>query len=422
MKKKILLALVIIILSTSQSNADDLKTLRLKTDFNIWNLNLEKNNIVNEYQKQYWNNMEVLLPKYLNEDIKKKVENSLEKKSVKGVDYVALKKYLDKWVSKDVNRERQDVKIYTDENSNIKFEGFAFDGQSIDTEDAFELIKYALKKNISDIRLPIKIDKAKVDVESDILKEKGIKELIANGETNYVGSPYNRVHNIKTGLNKFNAWLIEKNSTSSITGKLGPVNASTGYLPELVIKGSQTIPEYGGGLCQVSTTIYRSLLFAGLPIKERKNHSYAVSYYDPQGLDATIYIPNPDLKFVNDTENSILIQTTTIGTKAYSNIYGTKPERDVSLLGPWYYNHKAAPAKVIEYVDSLPAGKKQVVSGHHPGFDASWYRVISYNNSTKKDVLEHIFSRYEARGLHILIGKSKTKTEVEEKIASENGT
>ena len=212
---------------------------------------------------------------------------------------------------------------------------------------------------------------------------------------------------IRVGLASFNGQLVAPGVETGAGKMLGKVDGSTGYLQELVIKGDKTVPEYGGGLCQVSTTLYRSVLFAALPVTERRNHSYAVSYYDPQGLDATIYPPNPDMKFINDTPNYILIQTTIVGNKAYSNIYGTHVNRHVDLIGPYYYDYKPIPPPRTEYSDKLPVGTKQMLGGAHAGFKASWYRRISYDDGSKKDVLEHIFSSYEARPLYTLIGGSK---------------
>ncbi len=249
----------------------------------------------------------------------------------------------------------------------------------------------------------------------------GITSLLGTGETDFSGSPYNRRINIAVGLASFNGQIIPPGEGSGAGKILGRVDASTGYKHELVIKGDKTIPEYGGGLCQVSTTVYRSVLFAGLPITERRNHSYAVSYYDPQGLDATIYPPSPDLKFKNDTTGHILIQTTTIGDKAYANIYGTPVDRHVDLIGPYYYDYRGAPPAKIEYTTKLPPGKKQIVGGSHAGFKASWYRRISYGDESKGDVLEHIFSNYEARPLFTLIGEESDSSN-QPVGATDNGT
>ena len=104
-----------------------------------------------------------------------------------------------------------------------------------------------------------------------------------------------------------------------------------------MIKENKTIAEFGGGLCQVSTTAFRAALLAGLPIVEREEHAYRVRYYEwpyGPGVDATIYPPHPDLKFKNDTGNWILIQTRVEGTKLYFDFYGTKAGRRGQINKP----------------------------------------------------------------------------------------
>ena len=107
-----------------------------------------------------------------------------------------------------------------------------------------------------------------------------------------------------------------------------------GYLPELVIKNNQTTPEFGGGICQVSTTVFRAAIYSGLKITERHNHAYPVSYYKPYGMDATIYIPKPDLKFTNNTPGAIFVQSTIEGNDLIFDFFGSKDGRTVTVDGP----------------------------------------------------------------------------------------
>ncbi len=164
-----------------------------------------------------------------------------------------------------------------------------------------------------------------------------IDSLLAVGESDFAGSPAARIHNIKVSSAKYNGRLIPPRKTFSFNKILGEVTAETGYLPELVIKHDKITPEYGGGICQVSTTLYRAALNAGLPIEERKNHSFTVGYYNPQGLDATIYPGVVDLKFKNDTGEYILIQTKIEGTKLIFELYGRDDGRIVEIDGPYQY-------------------------------------------------------------------------------------
>jgi vancomycin resistance protein YoaR len=162
----------------------------------------------------------------------------------------------------------------------------------------------------------------------------GVKTLLGKGESNFRGSSRSRVKNINVAANKISSTLLKPGEEFSFVNTLGKVDARNGYLPELVIKGNKTIPEYGGGICQVSTTLFRAALNAGLPITERRAHSYVVNYYGKPGLDATIYLPKPDFRFQNDTNHHILIQHYIVGTILYYEIYGTSTGRTAKTIEP----------------------------------------------------------------------------------------
>lgn len=174
------------------------------------------------------------------------------------------------------------------------------------------------------------------------LNKLGIKEIIGRGESKFNGSPANRRHNIKVGVSKIKGVIVAPGEEFSFNKYLGPVEADQGFKPELVIKADGTVPELGGGLCQVSSTTFRAAMHAGLPITQRRNHSYAVQYYAPQGTDATIYPGVIDLKFRNDTGNSILIWPY-FKDENYLvfDFYGTYDGREVKLNTPVAYDKKS---------------------------------------------------------------------------------
>ena len=162
----------------------------------------------------------------------------------------------------------------------------------------------------------------------------GIATLIGQGKSNFRGSTKSRIHNIRTAIARFNGVLIKPGEEFSFVQTLGEVDGEHGYLPELVIKKDKTEPEFGGGICQVSTTTFRAAIYSGLKITARKNHAYPVSYYNPQGMDSTIYVPKPDLKFVNNTPGYILIQNRIEGTELIFDFYGTNDGRKIEVDGP----------------------------------------------------------------------------------------
>ena len=239
-----------------------------------------------------------------------------------------------------------------------------------------------------------------------------IKEIIGTGHSNFVGSPTNRRKNIQVGANSVDGILLAPGEEFSLVKALGDVSEESGYFPELVIKDNKTIPEYGGGLCQVATTLFRSALASGLPITARRNHSYRVSYYEPAGTDAAIYIPNPDVKFVNDTGNYILIQSRIVKNDIYFDFWGTKDGRIATTSKPIVYNIvKPAPTKYIE-TTALASGQKKCTENAHNGADAYFdYKVIYPEGSTTTPVQERRFSSHYVPWQEVcLIGKGASST------------
>ncbi|MBI5037489.1 MAG: VanW family protein [Candidatus Kerfeldbacteria bacterium] len=237
----------------------------------------------------------------------------------------------------------------------------------------------------------------------------GIKELIGEGRSNFKGSPANRRHNIGVGASALNGLMIKPGEEFSLINALGEIDGEHGYKQELVIKGNKTVPEYGGGLCQIGTTTFRSVLDAGLKITERKNHSYRVSYYEPAGTDATIYDPAPDFKFINDTGHHVLLTTEINGDELVFRLYGTDDGRTVSLTNPRIYNlAPPGPTKLIETTDLAP-GVKKCTEKAHTGADAEFNRTVTYANG---EVMEETFrSHYKPWQEVCLIGVEPTPAE-----------
>jgi len=213
----------------------------------------------------------------------------------------------------------------------------------------------------------------------------GLKEIIGTGISNFAGSPANRRHNIRVGANALHGLLIKPGEEFSLLKALGRIDGSTGYKQELVIKDNKTIPEFGGGLCQIGTTMFRATFNSGLPVTQRRNHSYRVVYYEPAGTDATIYDPAPDYRFVNDTANYILIQARIEGSQLAFDFWGTKDDRKIEIGKPVIYNITVpAPTKIIETPD-LKEGEKKCTEKSHNGADAYFdYKVIYPSGEEKK--------------------------------------
>ncbi|MBX4188350.1 MAG: VanW family protein [Candidatus Doudnabacteria bacterium] len=241
------------------------------------------------------------------------------------------------------------------------------DGQVLDLYQTYKLLLTGQSK----IRLPVEVSKSNSDLGAT--NNIGIKELVAIGESDFTGSPYNRRINIQVGASRFQGLIIKPGEEFSFNTFLGDVDGAHGFLPELVIKRTGVVPEFGGGLCQVSSTVFRAAMNAGLPITERRNHSFAVKYYAPQGTDATIYPGVTDFRFMNDLASHLLIRTRVDGSKLYFEFYGTKDDRQISFDGPTQYDKKANGA-----------------------MKAVWKRQVEINGETKEQVF---YSNYQPPAL-----------------------
>ncbi|MDO8497911.1 MAG: VanW family protein [bacterium] len=191
----------------------------------------------------------------------------------------------------------------------------------------------------------------------------GIEELIGEGVSNFSHSIPERIHNITIAASKFNGVLIPKDKVFSFDDTIGDISSLSGYKPAYIIKNGRTVLGDGGGVCQVSTTLFRAALNTGIPIVERHAHAYRVLYYENDskpGFDATIFTPTIDLKIKNDTRGHILIQTQIDAENnlLYFRFYGKKDGRRVELTTPVLYDQSPPPEPL--YQDD-PTMKKGVV-------------------------------------------------------------
>ncbi len=238
----------------------------------------------------------------------------------------------------------------------------------------------------------------------------GITDILGIGESNFKGSPVNRIHNINVGKNAINGLIVQPGETFSLIGALGVIDASSGYRTELVIKGDKTTPEFGGGLCQVGTTLFRATLNAGVQITERRNHSYRVSYYERAGdgsymgpgKDATIYDPWPDFKFTNDTSAAIVIQTKAVGNTLTFTLWGKPDGRkaeqtDAKILS----TTPPPPPKLIPTTDLAP-GVKKCTEKPHAGAQVVFTYTVTHPDGRVET--QDFFSNYRPWGEVCLIG------------------
>ena len=330
-------------------------------------------------------------------------QESLDDKIIVGLNSGLVEDFLLNKISSQINQEPIDAKFEVKDGRVVEFQA-SQDGLELNINASFTKIEYELVKNENN-QIELVTKELKSIVHTEEINDLGIKEIIGIGKSDFSGSPRNRCHNIKVGANTLNGILIKPEEEFSLNNGLGKIDKSTGYLPELVIKDNKTIPEYGGGLCQIGTTMFRAALATGLPITMRRNHSYRVSYYEPAGTDATIYNPWPDFKFINDTPGHILIQSRIEGSNLYFDFWGTNDGRVVEQAKPTIYNIvRPGPTKLIETMD-LPVGEKRCTEHAHNGADTYFDYKITYAN---KEVMEKRFrSHYVPWREVCLIGVEK---------------
>ncbi len=238
-------------------------------------------------------------------------------------------------LARKVNRDAEDAK-FTVENGKVSTFLEAKEGIALDVEKSLLLITQQLERGAEQdfLTMNLPYESTKPSVNYADVNDLGISSLIGEGTSNFKGSTVNRIKNIKIAVDRFNGTLIKPGEEFSFVKILGEVDAEHGYFPELVIKKNITELDFGGGVCQVSTTVFRAAIYSGLKITARRNHAYPVSYYSPQGMDSTVFVPNPDLRFMNNTPNHILIQAKINGTELKFFFYGTDDGRKIEVDGP----------------------------------------------------------------------------------------
>ncbi len=168
-------------------------------------------------------------------------------------------------------------------------------------------------------------------VQEPFLRERGIKEVVSVGVSDFSGSDWRRMKNINATIAKFDGYILKKGETFSFNDLLGEVTEEEGFAWARVLRNSTNAWGLGGGVCQVSTNIFRAALNAGLTIDDRRAHSVKFDKYEPAGLDATIYLGIQDLKFTNNTPGDILMKFVMRDEKMVTVFYGTKDNRTVKL-------------------------------------------------------------------------------------------
>lgn len=279
-----------------------------------------------------------------------------------------------------VKREPKDA--YIDETKKpIKFVnhivGIDFDKQEL--RDVLE--KEENKKEGATITFKVKTTDPKVKL-SDI-KWNLYEDKISSTTTYFATSDKNRSNNLKLGLSILNGTIVMPGETFSFNNTMGDCGLSSrGFKAAATFKGGKVVPEVGGGICQVTSTLYNSVLKANLKIVKRSNHSLPVGYVKPS-LDATVYYPYVDFKFKNTRNYPIKIVTSYNSSGKMSvTIMGTfeEVEYDITLTSKVTGTIESKK----EYVNdaSLPVGTQKVKTKGTNGYTSCAYKIVKLNGKT----------------------------------------
>ncbi len=282
------------------------------------------------------------------------------------------------------------------------------DGHILDTEKATKTLLTAPFATERSVSLPVTVTKPAVP--TDDLAALGIKEVIGEGTSTFTGSPKERENNIHTAAGYLDNVVVPPGETFSFNEALGEISLERGYQEGLTIIADETVPGVGGGVCQVSTTTFRAAFWTGLPIDERNQHSYLVSYYQldgsPEGFDAAVYQPYVDLKWTNNTDKHILIRTSFPKKDQLRVVlYGTDPGLDVKRGKPVIAERKPPLKTKIIRDPKLPRGTREQKEWAHEGMKVSLARTVSKDG--KALFRDEFLSEYKPWGDVFLVGPPK---------------
>jgi len=269
-------------------------------------------------------------------------------------------------------------------------------GRRLDIEATLPAVRDALIAGRT--QAPLVMAEAPPAVDMNRIAEMGIRELVASGTSYFKGSSAARVHNIVVAAEQFEGLVIPPGEIFSFNEGVEDVSAANGFEDSLIIWGDQTATGVGGGVCQVSTTVFRAAYNAGFPIVERYNHGYIVDWYGEPGLDATIFTPTVDFRFRNDTGAYLLIDPvvdTANGIITF-NFYGTKPNRQVTIGAPVQSEIKDPAPPEYRIDESLAPGQRKQVEWQQRGMTVTVTRSIVENGTTRTDTITSHYQPWRA--------------------------
>ena len=298
------------------------------------------------------------------------------------IDQEKLKTYLIKEVSPFINQPvKEGLFNFNSQTKRVTNFQPSQEGRQLDIDKTYQLVDLALKGDrAKTITLPVDVIQPKIRTEA--VNDLGIKELIGRGISSFAGSIPNRIYNLTLASSRINGVLLAPGQIFSFNNQVGDISASSGYKQAYVIKEGRTVLDDGGGVCQVSTTIFRAVLNSGLPVVSRTAHAYRVGYYEqgfPPGLDATVFHPSVDFRFKNDSPAHVLMQAYVVGGSLYVDVYGTPDGRIVNLTKPVISSQTPPPSELRQDDPTLQKGVVKQVDWAAWGANVSFKRIVTKN-------------------------------------------
>jgi vancomycin resistance protein YoaR len=269
-------------------------------------------------------------------------------------------------------------------------------GFKLDQVVALKLVaNEVLNPETTQIVLPVIVNKPSITSAS--LPDPKSFSLISSATTTFYGSPSARIQNVYTAIGHLNGYVVPTDGVFNFNDAVGNIGIENGFAEGLIISKGRTVKGVGGGVCQASTTAFRALYKAGLPIIERNQHAYRVHYYDPIiGMDAAVYQPSLNLRMKNDTGGPILVRASARGLSATVQLYGITKSRKVVISNPRILWRIPAPASKTEVDYSLRPGQVKQVDWSADGYGVRVNRTVIDANSTRNDVLSTNYRAWQA--------------------------
>jgi len=312
------------------------------------------------------------------------------------VDEGALRVYLEKWAGQFAIAPRNARLHFNAATGGVTVVQESLVGRQLDLEATVATVREAVATGSH--RAALVMTEVLPTVDMNRVAEMGIRELVASGTSYFAGSSAARIRNIEVAAEKFDGLVIPPGEIFSFNDNVEDVSSANGFEDSLIIWGDQTAVGVGGGVCQVSTTVFRAAYSGGFPIVERYNHGYVVSWYGDPGLDATIYTPTVDFRFRNDTGAYLLIEPIVDSGRGVItfNFYGTKPARIVTVGVPKRSDviEPKPPTYVVN--DALAPGQRKQVEWEQKGMTVTVERTIVENGTTRTDTLTSVYSPWQA--------------------------